>query len=85
MITDRKPMSISSHYRAIGSAKTGDTRSIVHPRRLLYDCVHEAPLIKLSHVRFTAVMASLSDVQATSMGRPRRCKRLFSVDRMFEG
>jgi hypothetical protein len=26
-------------------------------------------------------MASVSDIQATSLGRPRRCKRLFSVDR----
>jgi hypothetical protein len=85
MITDSRPMSISSHYRAIDSAKTGDTRAIVLSRRLLYDYVHEAPLFKLLQLRFTAVMASLSELselQATSMGRPRKCKRLIAVVRL---
>lgn len=87
MITDRKPMSISSHYRAIGSAKSGDTRSILHPGRLLYDYVHEAPSIKLLHVRFTAVMASLSELQATSWNGETSWVQaaVFGWTEMFEG
>jgi hypothetical protein len=45
--------SISQLYRAIECAKSGATRSILRSRRLLYDCVHEAPLFKLLVLRFT--------------------------------